>query len=62
MGPAERVAALMIIIGLVGSIAVVGALMTARGYGLVVAICVIAIVAAMGYSTFAARRHWQDQD
>jgi Flp pilus assembly protein TadB len=58
MGRAERVAALMIIVVLVACLAVVGVLMAARGYGLVVAVFIVAFVAVMAYAVVARRRRW----
>jgi amino acid permease len=57
-GHAERAAAVMIIGVLVASVAVVGALMAARGDGLVVALFVAAFVAVIVYAMVARRRRW----
>ena len=56
MGRPERVAVVMIVVVLVTSVAGVGALMAARGYGVFVAIVVATLVGVIVYANTVARR------
>ncbi len=56
---AERFAVVMIVFGLVGSVVGLGVLMSARGYGLVVAIFCLAVIATVARARVDNRRHWR---
>jgi hypothetical protein len=56
MSRAERVASVMIVFGLLGGVSSVGAVMVARGHGLVLAVFVVALVAGVALVYFAKSR------
>lgn len=59
-GP-ERAATVLIWIVLVGGVAAVGALMTARGYGVIVTIFLVGMVIVMLSAKRQARRRWSQR-